>query len=198
MLQETNSPEIDSALQRGRRGTTREGLTWLQLGLPHLKPQMFLSGALVCLRYLKKNIKTVHHWRWQQGHSRPPSHLDDAGSIFEVCEGPHDIPTHRLHWLFPRSRKASNQLSDTSCSGGRKWQEAWLLCSFDDIIGHIIEKVGVQRQYVNQTLLTFLALQAVQVAFLHQSLGLLHKCNHPSKRRGQNLFDELLDRKMED
>lgn len=52
--------------------------------------------------------------------ARPTTHLDDAGSIFEVCEGPHYVPTHCLHRLFPGGREASNQLGDTSWGGGRR------------------------------------------------------------------------------
>lgn len=41
--------------------------------------------------------------------------------------------------------------------------------------------------------ITFLVPQAVQLPFLHQRLGLLHKGDHPSEGRRQNLFDELLE-----
>jgi len=42
------------------------------------------------------------------------AHLDDAGSIFEVGEGPHDVLTHGLHRLLPRAGEAPNQLSDAN------------------------------------------------------------------------------------
>lgn len=48
------------------------------------------------------------------------SHLNDAGSIFEVGERPHDVLTHRLHRLFPRTGKPPNQLSDPSCRTQRE------------------------------------------------------------------------------
>lgn len=45
-----------------------------------------------------------------------------------------------------------------------------------------------------RTPLTFIAPQPLQLAFLHQSLRLLHKRNHASEGGGENLLDELLDR----
>lgn len=42
------------------------------------------------------------------------SALYDAGSVFEVGEGPHDVLTHRLHRLLPGAGKPSDQLSDPS------------------------------------------------------------------------------------
>lgn len=47
-------------------------------------------------------------------------------------------------------------------------------------------------------LLTFVVLQAVQLPFLHQGLGLLNKGDHPSEGRGQNLLDELLQEEEEE
>lgn len=42
------------------------------------------------------------------------SHLDDAGSVLEVGEGPHDVLTHGLHRLLPGGGEAADQLSDPS------------------------------------------------------------------------------------
>lgn len=45
----------------------------------------------------------------------PAAHLDDAGSVFKVGEGPHDVLTHRLHRLLPGAGEPADQLGDPNC-----------------------------------------------------------------------------------
>lgn len=72
------------------------------------------TTAFRALSALSHSWQQPNIWSSQHPPTSAPAHLDDAGSIFEVCEGLHDIPTHGLHRLFPGGGKASNQLSDTS------------------------------------------------------------------------------------